>query len=708
MTLLVNLPREAIAQPGWWRVSPPVPVVVVVVKPVRDRPDRGNTLRSAGVDLETGEVALWRQALDALPNGAVNEAGKDGGGSLSYDEWRNVIFGIWHETGGSDDGLELAEDFSARSPKCDLDFLRERVWPYIRDRSEGNAITGRTIMSIAGRTAGWSEPLDADAFNVIGPAVRVNGAVNGSHYPHAGSESSGAGAGEVGAAQAPSEVVRERRGIPEARHLCTDQANAGRLAKAYGGQVLVAAGRWHVWDGRRWAVGEGEGDVYRFACRLSVMVKEEARAVRAKASAPSLELGAMGAGAERAKGVADALEKWSVRCESKGAIEAAVGLLKKMLTVDAGLLDADPWLLNVRNGTVDLRTGRMRDHRSEDLITKLADVDYEVGGAGAEVGTGGQMWEGVLREVVPDADVREFLRRWFGYCATGLVREQVFVVHWGGGANGKSTVLDVVARVLGDYAGTAAPGLLAGGERSERHPTEMADLAGKRMVTAHETREGVSLREDFVKQATGGDRIKARYMREDFFEFAPTHKLQLLTNSKPVVRGQDHGIWRRVRLVSYTARFGSAEDVARGVATGLQDARLMERLMDERVLSGVLGWLVGGAVEWAQVGLTAPAAVLDASLAYQHEQDRVRQFVGECCEVGEGLEEALTMGMGGLYPAYAGWSKDAGYHGLARGRFVHELQRAVPGLQVEAGKTTGESGRRRSILRVRGLRLLPD
>jgi putative DNA primase/helicase len=396
---------------------------------------------------------------------------------------------------------------------------------------------------------------------------------------------------------------------------------------------------------------------------------------------------------------------------------------------------------------VDLRTGELREHRAGDMITKLADVEYL--GVGEEVDTG--RWDRVVAQITredtlaPDARVlAPFLQRWFGYCATALVREQVFVVHWGGGQNGKSTIIETITRVLGEYAGVAAPGLMASSERdsAERHPTEIAALLGQRMVTAHETNEGAVLREGFIKQATGSDRLTARYMREDFFSFNPTHKLQLLTNHKPTIKGQDVGIWRRVLLMPYLMSFGSAEKVARGEALAVADTALLDTLKgDERVLSAVLTWVVRGAVAWwSGGGLRAPTAVLAASKAYQSEQDRVGQFVHECCELappgvmaivmqgrlrgdpgGNGPDvwakagsearawsEPLTQGMGGLFPAYQAWCKEGGFHSLARGRFVDGLSRAVPGLKIaEFTEGTRETGRRK-IMRVFGLRLLAD
>ena len=794
-------------QAGDWVCSPPVPFVP------REEVTPAPTERPEG---------LWVDALLAIPNGLNDSA------SMGYDEWFRVICGIHAETGGSPEGLALAQDWSARSPKHDPAFLEQRVWPYIKGAGErgGNAVTGGTIMSLAARDWGWAAPLDDSEFPTLderGKHVqRVDGLGDGGRGPRlVGAGRPDVGGGGVSHPRADAAVAREvggrrsgdgperlagdeadaaalwesesgdgddggrpdgagwpedgggqdaqrrvgrlsegfegaagdgdpeppeRRGVPQALHLCTDQANANRLVKTFGARVLVAADKWHVWDGVRWRAGDmGEADVYRYGCMLSGMVREEARAVMRKARAAALggtaaalagldedeveawaeasgEKGQGAAGGKAAE-LAEALEKWSVRCEMGGTIETALRLSRKMLTVDAGLMDRNPWLLNVRNGVVDLRDGSLRPHRAEDLITKFADVEYRGLDHVCED------WERAVEQIAGERQVADFLRRWFGYCATGDISEQVFVVHWGDGSNGKSTILNTVSAVLGDYAGTAAPQLLAtsSANGSEAHPTGIADLWGKRMVTAHETKEGAVLREDFIKQATGGDKIKARFMRADFFEFDPTHKIQLLTNSKPTVKGQDHGIWRRVLLVAYLQRFGTAEQVANGEASLVGDKHLGARLSGDDARAGVLSWIVRGAVEWAQGGgLKAPDVVREASEVYREEQDRVGQWLHECCELevaapgsrvgGVGADdvsgftysEPLTMGMGGLFPSYVEWCKSAGFFALSRNRFLQELRRAAPRVRVGEVYERGESGKRRKVLRVFGIRMLSE
>ncbi len=496
------------------------------------------------------------------------------------------------------------------------------------------------------------------------------------------------------AGEAPK-ASRKRKGVPEAQHLTTDQANARRIIDKFGKRLIVVAGQWYAWTGLRWERDEGE--VYRCACKLSKSIHAEADAWLAKPTNSEDE-------AKLNASVAGALAKWAKKSEMKSTIDAAVGLAKKMLAVDEDQIDRNPWLLNCINGTVDLRTGELKPHDPMDFITKLAPVAYDPT-------VRSKVWDDVvarvtLEEGLTTRPLARFLQRWFGYCATGSTREQAFVVHYGQGSNGKSTILDTIADVLGDYAATAAPGLLVGGG-NDRHPTEIADLFGRRMVTAHETGEGGHLKEDTVKQLTGSDKIKARFMRADFFEFEPTHKLQLLTNYKPIVKGQDHGIWRRVLLVPYLARFGSAEDVNAGRAHFVKDTRIAERLKAE--LQGVLSWLVEGARTWFQDGLQPPDVVLAASRDYQAEHDRVGQFINECCELGSELESPLTDGLGGgLYEAYRAWCGESGFHALSKIRFSQEVERVVPWVQKVTKKLPLGGGKRRDVVVFKGLRLLED
>lgn len=237
--LLLDVPRDQVLALQWLS-SPPVPVAT--------RPDRAPVAR------EFDRTTDWLLALDSIPN--------SGAASLDYDQWRNVVFAIHYETGGSDEGLALAEEFSSRSGKADLEFLRNRVWPYVSSE-RGTVITGGTIKSIAGKL-GWRKPLDDSAFSVVEDDEPAE-----DPEPRAGESR----------AEQPT-TAPTRRGVPAAQHRTTDQANAGRLVKAYGSRALYAGDYWYVDDGKRWA--RDESGIYRYACQLSRIVGEEARELERK------------------------------------------------------------------------------------------------------------------------------------------------------------------------------------------------------------------------------------------------------------------------------------------------------------------------------------------------------------------------------------------------------------------------------------------
>ena len=215
-------------------------------------------------------------------------------------------------------------------------------------------------------------------------------------------------------------------------------------------------------------------------------------------------------------------------------------------------LDTNPWLLNVANGTLDLKTGQLRDHAREDLLTVMLPVVYD---ATAACPTWGAFLDRIM---AGNENLITFLQRVIGYALTGVIREHVLLILYGTGRNGKSTFLNLLRRLLGSYAMKAPPELLMV-SNNDRHPTERADLFGKRFVSAIETEQGRRLSEVFVKEATGGDNIRARRMREDFWEFQPTHKVFLATNHKPVISGTETAIRERIRLVPFAVTIPDGE-----------------------------------------------------------------------------------------------------------------------------------------------------
>jgi putative DNA primase/helicase len=298
-------------------------------------------------------------------------------------------------------------------------------------------------------------------------------------------------------------------------------------------------------------------------------------------------------------------------------------------------LDADPWLFNCTNGTLELRTGALREHRREDYITKLAPVAYD---ATATCPT----WECFLDRIMGgSAALVAYLRRVVGYCLTGDVGEQCLWFFHGGGQNGKSTFLGTVLEMLGDYGMQAVSDLLMV-KHNESHPTERADLFGKRLVATIETEAGKRIAEALLKQLTGGDKIRARKMRQDFFEFSPTHKIILAANHKPSLVGTDLANWRRIKLVPFNVTITEQE----------KDKQLPAKLKAE--LPGVLAWAVRGCLDWQREGMREPQEVCDATNAYRAEQDTVSAFIAACCEVKEYARVKVSR----LHEAYEEWSGD--------------------------------------------------
>jgi putative DNA primase/helicase len=435
----------------------------------------------------------------------------------------------------------------------------------------------------------------------------------------------------------------------------TDLGNSRRLVAWEGGDLRYCYpwGRWLVWTGRNWLVDD-RGEVIKRAKATVSRIYQEAAVARDE---------------ETRK----ALAKHAISSESERKIKAMVELAKPEVSILPEELDADPWKLNVLNGTIDLRGGKLLKHNRADHMTKIAPVEYD------PMATA-QNWEAVLKRVLPSEELRGFFKRLCGYALTGDVSEHVLPVLYGTGANGKSTVLNALLEALGDYGIQAAPDLLISKRGS--HPTELADLFGMRLVASIEVEDGRRFAESLVKQLTGGDRVRARRMRQDFWEFDPTHTVFLATNHKPEVRGTDNAIWRRIRLLPFTETIPPDE----------QDKRLPEKLRGE--LSGILAWAVEGCLEWQLDGLQAPDEVLEATGEYRSEMDVIGAFLDECCILGD----EKTVSAADLYRAYGEWCKDTGE--------ALEKQRKFGGRLTERGGFERYRGGKSGGHRWRGVDLL--
>lgn len=304
------------------------------------------------------------------------------------------------------------------------------------------------------------------------------------------------------------------------------------------------------------------------------------------------------------------LRKWGRKSETAKALSACIFVAKHHpeIQIEANQLDRDPLLLSTPTGIVDLRTGALRDSDPRDLCTRVTNVGYDPKAKAPR-------FVRFLEEIFPDVDVREHVRRWCGYCATGLTKAQLIHLWHGEGANGKSVMLRVVSWVLGSYAQLAAPELLV--EKAHHtHPTERAELRGARFVHTAETGEGRRWDMSTVKQLTGGDPIRARFMRQDFFEFLPTWSIVVATNHRPRIVGYDHADWRRILVIPFEQTFDPG------------DPDLLDELLDEA--PGILRWVVEGARDYLREGdLLVPDRVRLEVERYRTEQDVIGAFLRE-------------------------------------------------------------------------------
>lgn len=403
---------------------------------------------------------------------------------------------------------------------------------------------------------------------------------------------------------------------------------AYRLAAAYADQLLHVHGLgWHYFDGTRWkpddigAATRAVLDVLRLALAESLGDKQ--------------------------------LRNDVTRCESHSGVQGVLGIAAALTPFAATVrdLDADPYLLNVANGTLDLRTLTMSPHRPADRLTKVTRAAWRTD-------TTGESWQQFLGTVLPDAPVRAYVQRHIGMALLGRVTEHVLSIWTGRGANGKGTAIGALCFALGDYASTAEPDLLL--HRQGAHPTGEMDLLGRRLVVMSESDEGRRLAEATMKRLTGGDTIRARRMRQDFIEFTPSHTPILVTNHLPVVSGDDPAVWRRLRVVPF--------DVV--IPEHQRDGDLPERL--EQAADEVLAWALTGWSEYQRIGLAEPDDVRARTSEYQFDSDAVGRFITDCCLTSSSVLKATTSQ---LFDAWEKWRGSDGADAMSRKAFGQALDR---------------------------------
>lgn len=391
--------------------------------------------------------------------------------------------------------------------------------------------------------------------------------------------------------------------------------------------------RFFLWDTRRWAE-DHRNAVLQLGRQLVLEMYEAGK--RIPDEKQRYVFMAFTAGADRRAKLADVI--------LMAACTPGIALIP-------GELDQNPWLLSVQNGTVDLTTGNLRECRREELITKVAGAAYD---ADARC----PRWEQFIREVTESDDhMQVLLQQAVGYSLTGDTSEQVIFILWGEGANGKSTFLEVIATLLGDYA-TKTPTETLLVKRFDAIPNDVARLRGTRFVYAVEAEANRKLAESLIKQMSGGERLTARFLRAEFFEFMPECKLFLCTNHKPQIVGTDHAIWRRIRFIPFTMKLEPDK----------QDLHLKDKLLRE--LPGILNWALEGCRDWRKNGLSMPERVAKATAEYRAEMDVLAGFLEEELEQDPAAEIPAKR----LYDLYTLWAEHAGEKVLSQHALAYRLK----------------------------------
>lgn len=408
--------------------------------------------------------------------------------------------------------------------------------------------------------------------------------------------------------------------------------NARRLVHHAGDRLRYVPkwGSWLVWDGIRW-VPDALGEAMEVAKAVAETIYAEADAI------PDEKASAL-------------MKSWAVKTESAQRLREMLNLAASdpAIAVAHERLDTDPMLLNVLNGTIDLRDGHLREHRREDLITKLAPVVFDAAAPCPR-------WKAFLDEVMnTNADLIEYLQRAVGYTLTGDISERKMFICHGKTTTGKSTFLDVLYEMLGDYAKRSPNELMIARKYGDRGiPHEAANLAGIRFTFVSETGEFDRLDEARVKDLVSGDAISARLLHQNLFEFRPTFKLWAGTNHKPTIRASDDAIWRRINLIPFNVQF--PEDRI--------DRTLIHTLRGE--MGGILAWAVRGCLAWQQRGLGAPESVQKETAEYREAMDVVGAFIREECVIREGANEPVAS----VYAAYREWADAAGERPMTKKMF---------------------------------------
>ena len=436
-------------------------------------------------------------------------------------------------------------------------------------------------------------------------------------------------------------IKRIARGYSEYDDMfdATDRGNGQRLLATFGHNLrYIPHIGWFVWNGKQW-LRDSEGlHVEQLAERLVPTIRAHLTLLDAGAS----------------KGLKAQLAKSAAMLSSQGARKNMVLYTKStpFLWLEAEDFDNEPHLLNTQNGIVNLDTGHKEPHDPSMMCSRIAAIDYD---AEAQC----PRFMKFLDEITcGDAELQEWLQVFFGYCLTGNTSEQLFTVFYGTGSNGKSVLMNVITHILGDYALESPSETIMLRKNPSSNSNDLARLRGARLATVRETSQGQRLDESLVKSLTGGDKIVARFLHKEFFEFHSLAKWVLFTNHKPIIRGTDDGIWRRLRLVPFKLH----------VPTEKQDHDLEKKLLNEA--PGILNWMIAGAMQWRNYGFPNCIIIQSETHKYRNSEDLLYEFLDECTEKGHTYKAERKV----IFERYLRWCQESGTRNTSKKLFSERLE----------------------------------
>lgn len=396
--------------------------------------------------------------------------------------------------------------------------------------------------------------------------------------------------------------------------------------------------KFYIFNGSYWEQDQS-GQIYQFIDAMVENLKNE------KIQMPA------GLEEKEEKAIQKAFDKFVKHSRSNVAKKAITNELQHRIPVQTNEFDKDKTLLNVSNGYIDLSSGELYDHDIKKMFSKQASAEYS-DTASAET------WDKFLNQIFNyDQALIDYVQTLVGYSMTGSVKEQIMMILYGNGRNGKSVFLETIRNILGTYARTIQASSIMVKQNSSGPNSDIARLAGARLVTSSEPNEGLRMDEGLVKQLTGGDTVVARQLYGQEFEFEPEFKLWLATNHKPIIRGTDDGIWRRIKLIPFTVQIPDDQ----------VDKDLKYKLARESV--GILNWAVDGALKWQRHGLSTPPAIMQASAEYRQEMDVLAEFIADKCTVSaDGTAPASQ-----LYKLYRGWADENAQYCMSSTKFGREM-----------------------------------